>query len=996
MTGDPTSTDVFTSAAAHARQWTTDPRWGALPSQDKDRALASLTVRDSTGQLWRPNGLGWLKQRNGSWEPGRAPQWPLTNGAVLVGDTQPDTYLDAPSDAASAPLLSGPADHAQLDYDAPCPLDEQDLTAAQLPVAGWPAHPDLDAGLAYLCTHVSAWEQEGPRAPLEDLLSWARLLLPAGHLDLTALPRLSTAIGSRAAVVQTSAAPSLTEAMSSGAAQLAAGHIDRFAQQVALAHQVSELGRHDPRTRARAQALAALTAPLKSGDRLPDIVARADQVGLVTAWLDHAPAWAVNMLHFGTVDPDGTAASVRACEERIGRYSATSADHVHAATTSDRNALATIITAAFEAGDPDSAWMLVTATAGHCHASGDADDQLAASTVADVTTTVASGHPLTSTAARFAHPSPNPPILAHTAARATPANRKRTHLAATSETNDLSAHEQPQFGFVGTASTSEALADVEAAAAARSAQRAAGRLGAVPLPHLLLVGSASSGQRRMSRIVSAKLHAADVSDGHVHTVDGTDLADATNPAAGIVDALRSATGSVLLLENFDALLNLHGSSVTTLVRAASDTAGSVTVLAAVSPERLPELAQSAPELTSVFRVVTMPSFDGAAERVRLLAHLASERNTPVAADALQQAHSDFAALRGRGGLVNARLVESYLDRAWRQHLARLDESGARHDDAHLTVSDLTGVADAMGTTTATRNVNDVLDKVRAVIGQEEMKQAVADIVAQGRMVVARRRAGLPVAAASRHMAFLGGPGTSKTMVARFVGDILAGLGLLPSGHLIEVSRADLVAEYVGQTAPRMRAACQRALGGVLFIDEAYSLAGDDFGREAIDELLKFMEDHRDDLVVVVAGYPQAMEQFFAANSGLRSRFGREVRFRDSSAAELAGIFLLFADADQYQVHAALASSLPALMDQVDRSATSGFANGRTARSLFERTVLGQARRLAPRLAAGDILNDDELSTLHLEDFPVLLAATAVDGPRAPTTAAVALTPAPPD
>ncbi|MFU8874411.1 right-handed parallel beta-helix repeat-containing protein [Micromonospora sp. SL4-19] len=264
-------------------------------------------------------------------------------------------------------------------------------------------------------------------------------------------------------------------------------------------------------------------------------------------------------------------------------------------------------------------------------------------------------------------------------------------------------------------------------------------------------------------------------------------------------------------------------------------------------------------------------------------------------------------------------------------------------------------------------VEQLLAALDALVGLAEVKAEVRTLI--DIIVVGQRRAaaGLRTPPMSRHLVFTGNPGTGKTTVARLYGRILAALGLLSRGHLVEVARVDLVAEHVGGTAVRTKQAFDRARDGVLFIDEAYALSpvdpGRDFGREAIDTLVKLMEDHRDEVVVIVAGYTGEMARFNAANPGLESRFGRTIQFPDYSPEELVRITELQARAHDYTLTDATRAELLAYYAQLERGV--GFGNGRTARRTFETMVAEQANRLAR--GSGDTA--EELTTLRPEDLP---------------------------
>ncbi|WP_432041990.1 right-handed parallel beta-helix repeat-containing protein [Streptomyces cadmiisoli] len=253
-----------------------------------------------------------------------------------------------------------------------------------------------------------------------------------------------------------------------------------------------------------------------------------------------------------------------------------------------------------------------------------------------------------------------------------------------------------------------------------------------------------------------------------------------------------------------------------------------------------------------------------------------------------------------------------------------------------------------------------LSELDRLIGLENVKHQVRTLVSLAQLARRRAELGLPSPPMARHLVFAGPPGTGKTSVARLYGSVLAGLGALPKGHLVEVSRADLVAQVIGGTAIKTTEAFQSALGGVLFIDEAYSLLSDggrsgaDFGREAVDTLLKLMEDHREEVVVVVAGYSDRMQEFLASNPGLQSRFSRTIEFENYTVPELVAIMESMCGSHQYELGEGTREALTLLFERMPRDA--GFGNGRAARQVFEEMVDRQAFRLST-------LRDPEASDL---------------------------------
>jgi AAA lid domain/ATPase family associated with various cellular activities (AAA) len=263
-----------------------------------------------------------------------------------------------------------------------------------------------------------------------------------------------------------------------------------------------------------------------------------------------------------------------------------------------------------------------------------------------------------------------------------------------------------------------------------------------------------------------------------------------------------------------------------------------------------------------------------------------------------------------------------------------------------------------------RPIEELLAELDDLVGLASVKADVRRLTSLLRIQRLRQDRDLPTLETSHHLVFTGNPGTGKTTVARLLSQILRPLGLVSKGHLVETDRSHLVAGYVGQTATKTRAVLESALGGTLLIDEAYALARggeQDFGREAIDTVVKYMEDHRDDLALIAAGYPTEMQEFIDANPGLKSRFTRIIDFPDYTTDELVEIFERMSGDLRYHLDESGREALRAVVEAEPR--TRGFGNARFVRNLFEEAVGRQADRLASVAEP----TDEQLTTLIAAD-----------------------------
>jgi S1-C subfamily serine protease/Cdc6-like AAA superfamily ATPase len=496
--------------------------------------------------------------------------------------------------------------------------------------------------------------------------------------------------------------------------------------------------------------------------------------------------------------------------------------------------------------------------------------------------------------------------------------------------------------------------------------------------HMVFTGPPGTGKTAVARLYGAVLRDLGVLEkGHLIETDRAGLVAGYTGQTALKtkQIIADALDGVLFIDEAYALVDKSGTgqdfgreAIDTLLKEMEDKRDRLVVIVAGYPDPMRQFLASNPGLPSRF-TKTLP-FDSykAAELVAITRSMARRDGFRLSEECESILLNHFERARTSSSFANARTARTVVERAREAQAARMAPLIASDgiDLDELTLSDVQAAITARPAVAA-RGIS-ALDELRRMTGLDAVKAEIEMLVSRLKVEAARHERGLPVAPISLHMVFVGPPGTGKTVVARLYGAILRDLGVLEKGHLIETDRAGLVAGYVGQTAIKTLQKIADAQDGVLFIDEAYALAaqpgvGPDFGREAVDTLLKEMEDKRDRLVVIVAGYPEPMRTFLASNPGLPSRFTKTVPFESYEVDDLVAITHAIAQRDGLRVSA---DADPALKIYFDRArAAPDFANARSARTVLERAREAQAARIAPLMGISDV-DLDELTLADIE------------------------------
>ncbi|MFG1909250.1 AAA family ATPase [Kribbella sp. NPDC048928] len=473
-----------------------------------------------------------------------------------------------------------------------------------------------------------------------------------------------------------------------------------------------------------------------------------------------------------------------------------------------------------------------------------------------------------------------------------------------------------------------------------------------PMGHLVFSGNPGTGKTTVARILAEVYRDLGMlTSGHLVEVGRADLVATYigQTAPKVTEVVERALGGVLFIDEAYALYGGSGrdfgrEAIATLIQLMEKHRDNLVVVMAGYPAEMYQLLDSNPGVKSRIRTfVNFPDYTDI-ELHKIFLSAVGKSGFELADGVSDLVLAGLHKVPRAPGFGNARTIRTLLERIATLQAVRLAGMEAPSLDQVRTIelADVTSLSEeSLGDLRRHQNPQ---AELAAMTGLSEVKATVERLAAEAKADVLRAQAGMPPADRSRHLMFTGNPGTGKTTVARLLAEIYRDLGLLGVGHLVETTGSEMVGDRYGDTAPKVRRLVERALGGVLFIDEAYTLADlSDFGRDAIATLIKLMEERRDDLVVVLAGYTEPMEKLFAMNPGLRSRVPTAVEFPDYSGPELEQIFEYLSGKAGYVLADGVLERIGAALQQV-RSAPD-FGNGRDVRNLFEATVSQQAVRI---------------------------------------------------
>lgn len=507
------------------------------------------------------------------------------------------------------------------------------------------------------------------------------------------------------------------------------------------------------------------------------------------------------------------------------------------------------------------------------------------------------------------------------------------------------------------------------------------------LSHLVFLGNPGTGKTTVARIYSEIISALGILPrGHLIEADRKALVSGYigQTAQQASEVIDRAIGGTLFIDEAYTLANRKDGSdsagqeaIDTLLKRMEDDRDKFIVIAAGYTEEMKGFLESNPGLKSRFTKTIVFNDYSPDDLLEITVSMLAQKGCKPETGALEPLRKYYNTLyRNRDkSFGNARIARNLVESAIKNQMLRLAEmpEGSRSEDEVkiIKTADLRTIIFAESEKKAFKiegdaeQLNHFMQELKNLTGLEQVKKSVEKLVTGLKVAKLREKRGLSVIDKNMHAVFLGNPGTGKTTVARLLSRIYKEMGLLERGHLVEVDRASLVAGYQGQTAIKTEEVIRQALGGTLFIDEAYTLSrnGNDFGQEAIDTLLKRMEDYKGQFVVITAGYPEEMNQFLNSNPGLKSRFQNLFLFEDYSPRELLEIAALIADESGYKLDEGALQFLLEIFTRLYARRDKNFGNARTARHILYETISNQEERIS-KLSD---FSDDDLMTITIED-----------------------------
>ena len=498
--------------------------------------------------------------------------------------------------------------------------------------------------------------------------------------------------------------------------------------------------------------------------------------------------------------------------------------------------------------------------------------------------------------------------------------------------------------------------------------------------HMVFTGNPGTGKTTVARIMAKIFNALGIlKKGHLVETDaggllGSHVGETAEKTNALVD---SALGGVLFIDEAYMLAESgYGKeAIATLLKRMEDDRDNLVVIMAGYTNEMREMLELNPGVKSrINRYIDFPDYTN--EELCAIFRMQAKKNqytlSPELEEQLDKAMAKWTRHRDKQ-FGNARFVRNLFEKAVEQQALRIISEMPNVTVEQLTTLKPQDLGIGVDDSASRPSLEEALAELDQLIGLKEVKAEVHKLADFCKIAQEREAAGLKVAELSYHCIFVGNPGTGKTTVARSIAKVYHALGILKKGHLVETDRSGLVAEYVGQTAIKTNKLIDEALDGVLFIDEAYTLAGggpNDYGQEAIATLLKRMEDDRSRLVVILAGYPDDMQRFLDSNPGLTSRFSRIIHFPDYTADELADLFRFYAKRNHYELSPDVEKWLNNAMANSTKNRDRNFGNGRWVRNLFEKALERQAIRLAETTGH----TEQELRTLELSDVGITISS----------------------